>query len=130
MRCRATDTGRDASQIEHRKPARANQALKHVVCEARLGHVRLQERRACRPQPDQGRDDAADATGNDRSADLVFRKSGRYPYLRTVSGHAAAGIKGIFTVRWAMKKSVLMSSLKPRFDWQVKRLLHVDLELL
>jgi uncharacterized cupredoxin-like copper-binding protein len=30
---------------------------------------------------------------------VVFRKSGRYPYLCTVPGHAAAGMKGVFTVR-------------------------------
>jgi uncharacterized cupredoxin-like copper-binding protein len=28
-----------------------------------------------------------------------FRKKGRYPYLCTVPGHAAAGMKGVFTVR-------------------------------
>jgi uncharacterized cupredoxin-like copper-binding protein len=35
-----------------------------------------------------------------RSATLIvtFRK-GRYPYLCTVPGHAAAGMKGVFTVR-------------------------------
>jgi uncharacterized cupredoxin-like copper-binding protein len=30
---------------------------------------------------------------------VVTLKKGRYPYLCTVPGHAAAGMKGIFTVR-------------------------------
>jgi Uncharacterized copper-binding protein len=29
---------------------------------------------------------------------IAFTKSGRYPYLCTVPGHAAAGMKGVFTV--------------------------------
>ena len=28
-----------------------------------------------------------------------FRKKGRYRYLCTVPGHAAAGMRGVFTVR-------------------------------
>jgi uncharacterized cupredoxin-like copper-binding protein len=36
-----------------------------------------------------------------KSARLVvtFKKEGKYPYLCTVPGHAAAGMKGVFTVR-------------------------------
>ena len=36
-----------------------------------------------------------------KSARLVvrFKKKGKYPYLCTVPGHAAAGMKGVFTVR-------------------------------
>jgi outer membrane protein assembly factor BamB len=36
-----------------------------------------------------------------RTARLVvaFKKKGRYPYMCTVPGHAAAGMKGVFTVR-------------------------------
>ena len=30
---------------------------------------------------------------------VTFTKKGKYPYLCTVPGHAAAGMKGIFTVR-------------------------------
>jgi uncharacterized cupredoxin-like copper-binding protein len=30
---------------------------------------------------------------------VTFRKKGRYPYACTVAGHAAAGMKGVFTVR-------------------------------
>jgi uncharacterized cupredoxin-like copper-binding protein len=38
--------------------------------------------------------------GPGRTAKLVVTlKKGRYPYLCTVPGHAAAGMKGVFTVR-------------------------------
>jgi uncharacterized cupredoxin-like copper-binding protein len=30
---------------------------------------------------------------------VTFRTKGRYPYVCTVPGHAAAGMKGVFTVR-------------------------------
>jgi len=30
---------------------------------------------------------------------VSFKKKGKYPYLCTVPGHAAAGMKGTFTVR-------------------------------
>jgi len=30
---------------------------------------------------------------------VTFPKKGKYPYLCTVPGHAAAGMKGIFTVK-------------------------------
>jgi uncharacterized cupredoxin-like copper-binding protein len=30
---------------------------------------------------------------------VTFKKKGKYPYLCTVLGHAAAGMKGVFTVR-------------------------------
>ena len=37
----------------------------------------------------------------DKTARLVvtFKKKGRYPYQCTVFGHAAAGMRGVFTVR-------------------------------
>ena len=39
--------------------------------------------------------------GPGKTARLVvtFKKKGKYPYLCTVPGHAAAGMKGVFTVR-------------------------------
>jgi uncharacterized cupredoxin-like copper-binding protein len=30
---------------------------------------------------------------------VAFSRAGKYPYLCTVPGHAAAGMKGVFTVR-------------------------------
>jgi uncharacterized cupredoxin-like copper-binding protein len=30
---------------------------------------------------------------------VTFRKAGKYPYLCTVAGHAAAGMKGTFTIK-------------------------------
>ncbi len=30
---------------------------------------------------------------------VVFKKKGKYPYLCTVPGHAALGMKGVFTVK-------------------------------
>jgi uncharacterized cupredoxin-like copper-binding protein len=30
---------------------------------------------------------------------ITFKKKGKFPYLCTVPGHAAAGMKGVFTVR-------------------------------
>jgi uncharacterized cupredoxin-like copper-binding protein len=30
---------------------------------------------------------------------ITFKKKAKYPYLCTVFGHAAAGMKGVFTVR-------------------------------
>jgi uncharacterized cupredoxin-like copper-binding protein len=30
---------------------------------------------------------------------VTFKKTGKYPYLCTVPGHAATGMKGVFTVR-------------------------------
>ena len=30
---------------------------------------------------------------------VTFKKTGKYPYLCTVLGHAAAGMKGVFAVR-------------------------------
>jgi len=30
---------------------------------------------------------------------VTFKKKGRYPYVCSVFGHAAAGMKGVFTVR-------------------------------
>ena len=30
---------------------------------------------------------------------VTFKKKGKFPYLCTVPGHAAAGMEGVFTVR-------------------------------
>ncbi|HZO96333.1 MAG TPA: plastocyanin/azurin family copper-binding protein [Gaiellaceae bacterium] len=37
--------------------------------------------------------------GKSATLRVVFKKAGRYPYLCTVSGHAAAGMKGVLRVR-------------------------------
>ena len=37
--------------------------------------------------------------GNAAKLAVTFNKKGKYPYLCTVPGHAAAGMKGVFTVR-------------------------------
>ena len=37
--------------------------------------------------------------GKTASITVSFKKKGKYPYLCTVPGHAAAGMKGVFTVR-------------------------------
>jgi uncharacterized cupredoxin-like copper-binding protein len=37
--------------------------------------------------------------GKTASVAVTFKKKGSYPYLCTVLGHAAAGMKGTFTVR-------------------------------
>jgi uncharacterized cupredoxin-like copper-binding protein len=39
------------------------------------------------------------APGKTAKLAVTFRKKGKYPYLCTVPGHAAAGMKGAFTVR-------------------------------
>jgi uncharacterized cupredoxin-like copper-binding protein len=39
------------------------------------------------------------APGNTAKLVVTFRKKGKYTYLCTVPGHAAAGMKGVFTVR-------------------------------
>jgi uncharacterized cupredoxin-like copper-binding protein len=39
------------------------------------------------------------APGQSQTLRVTFRKGARYPYLCTVSGHAAAGMKGVLTVR-------------------------------
>jgi uncharacterized cupredoxin-like copper-binding protein len=36
--------------------------------------------------------------GRSESLRVVFTKAGKFPFLCTVTGHAAAGMKGIFTV--------------------------------
>jgi uncharacterized cupredoxin-like copper-binding protein len=36
--------------------------------------------------------------GSKATLKVVFRKAGKYPYLCTVSGHAAAGMKGVLKV--------------------------------
>jgi uncharacterized cupredoxin-like copper-binding protein len=36
--------------------------------------------------------------GQTKSLKVTFKKKGSYPYLCTVTGHAAAGMKGIFKV--------------------------------
>jgi uncharacterized cupredoxin-like copper-binding protein len=37
--------------------------------------------------------------GNTAKLLVTFKKTGKFPYLCTVPGHAAAGMKGVFTVR-------------------------------
>ncbi len=37
--------------------------------------------------------------GKSAKLTVKFAKAGTYPYLCTVPGHAAAGMKGVFTVR-------------------------------
>jgi uncharacterized cupredoxin-like copper-binding protein len=37
-------------------------------------------------------------TGQTQSLTVTFAKAGKYPYLCTVTGHAAAGMKGTLTV--------------------------------
>lgn len=68
--------------------------------EARHGDVPIQERgnRAARLSY-QRQADAAHLTGHDREVTVKFKKKGRYRYLCTVPGHAAAGMRGVFTVR-------------------------------
>jgi uncharacterized cupredoxin-like copper-binding protein len=39
------------------------------------------------------------APGKTAKLIVTFKKKGKYPYLCTVPGHAAAGMKGAFTVR-------------------------------
>ncbi|HZO96686.1 MAG TPA: plastocyanin/azurin family copper-binding protein [Gaiellaceae bacterium] len=36
--------------------------------------------------------------GQSQSLKITFKKAGKYPYLCTVTGHAAAGMKGTFKV--------------------------------
>jgi uncharacterized cupredoxin-like copper-binding protein len=36
--------------------------------------------------------------GQSQNLTVVFAKAGKYPYLCTVTGHAAAGMKGVLTV--------------------------------
>jgi uncharacterized cupredoxin-like copper-binding protein len=36
--------------------------------------------------------------GKSTTLRVVFKKAGRYPYLCTVPGHAAAGMKGVLRV--------------------------------
>jgi uncharacterized cupredoxin-like copper-binding protein len=36
--------------------------------------------------------------GQSQSLTITFKKAGKYPYLCTVTGHAAAGMKGTFKV--------------------------------
>jgi uncharacterized cupredoxin-like copper-binding protein len=37
--------------------------------------------------------------GKSAKLTITFKKAGKYPYLCTVSGHAAAGMKGVLTVK-------------------------------
>ncbi len=39
------------------------------------------------------------AAGKSATLRVVFAKAGRYPFLCTLKGHAAAGMKGVLTVR-------------------------------
>jgi uncharacterized cupredoxin-like copper-binding protein len=67
---------------------------------ARNGGFRLQEHRPRRARLKiDGKKTPVLRPG--RAARLVVKlaKRGKYPYLCTVPGHAAAGMKGVFTVR-------------------------------
>ena len=46
-----------------------------------------------------GRRTALVSPGKTATLRVVFRKAGRYPYMCTVSGHAAAGMKGVLRVK-------------------------------
>lgn len=37
--------------------------------------------------------------GSSKTLKVIFKKAGKYPYLCTVSGHAAAGMKGTLVVK-------------------------------
>ena len=41
----------------------------------------------------------SESTGKTARLVVTFKKKGKYTYLCTVPGHAAAGMKGVFTVR-------------------------------
>jgi len=38
-------------------------------------------------------------TNKSQTLKITFKKAGKYPYLCTVSGHAAAGMKGVLRVK-------------------------------
>jgi uncharacterized cupredoxin-like copper-binding protein len=46
-----------------------------------------------------GKQTALLAPGKTATLAVRFTKAGKYPYLCTVPGHAAAGMKGVFSVR-------------------------------
>jgi plastocyanin len=46
-----------------------------------------------------GKKSATIGPGKTGSLSVTFRKAGRYPYLCTISGHAAAGMKGVLVVK-------------------------------
>ena len=46
-----------------------------------------------------GRQTAMLQPGKSARLTVTFRKKARFPYLCTVPGHAAAGMKGVFIVR-------------------------------
>ena len=39
------------------------------------------------------------ATGKTATLKIIFTKAGKYPYLCTLPGHAAGGMKGVLTVK-------------------------------
>ncbi len=39
------------------------------------------------------------ATGKTATLSIFFKKAGKYPYLCTLPGHAAGGMKGVITVK-------------------------------
>jgi uncharacterized cupredoxin-like copper-binding protein len=46
-----------------------------------------------------GKKTAQLAPGKSATLRVVFKKAGKFPYLCTLPGHAAAGMKGTFTVK-------------------------------
>jgi uncharacterized cupredoxin-like copper-binding protein len=46
-----------------------------------------------------GKKTALISPGKTVKLSVTFKKAGKYPYLCTVTGHAAAGMKGTFTVK-------------------------------
>jgi uncharacterized cupredoxin-like copper-binding protein len=69
---------------------------------ARPGTVTFSVRNAGNMQHDfriNGRQTALIRPGRTSRLVVTFRKKGRYHYLCTVPGHAAAGMNGVFTVR-------------------------------
>jgi Copper binding proteins, plastocyanin/azurin family len=63
------------------------------------GRVRVQERRPRRARlQDQPEGQPLIQPGKTAKLVVTFKKKGKYPYLCTVPGDAAAGMKGVFTV--------------------------------
>jgi uncharacterized cupredoxin-like copper-binding protein len=77
---------------EHRDRSRTEEVDAHV--ESGPGGFATEDSLVARAQSD-----AADRPGTTAKLVVTFKKKGKYPYLCTVPGHAAAGMKGTFTVR-------------------------------
>ena len=59
------------------------------------------------------------APGHSATLRVTFSKQGRYPYLSTISGQAAAGMKGVFTVGSALITPTLQPHVHDRSDDRV-----------